>query len=43
MVLKAGRYYGRKFRIEREIIQVRPVYPPVFTIVVDAVVRVVML
>ena len=43
VVLKSVRYYGRSFRKDRGVNQGDPVYPKVFNIIVDAVVREVLL
>ena len=39
MVPKAGKFYGRPFSTGRGVTQGDPVYPAIFNLVVDAVVR----
>ena len=39
MVARAGRYYGTEFKGERGVTQGDPLYPTIFNVVVDAVVR----
>ena len=39
MVAKAGGYYGSVFKISRGVTQGYPLYPTIFNVVVDAVVR----
>ena len=43
VVPKAGKYFGRPFRMERGVTQGDPVSPKIFNIVVDAVIRAVVL
>ena len=39
MVAQAGGYYGEPFHVDRGVIQVDPLLPTIFNVVVDAVVR----
>ena len=39
VVTKSGKYYGRPFSTGRGVTQGDPVYPTLFNIIVDAVVR----
>ena len=43
MFPKVGSYYGRTFRTQRGVTQRDPVYPIVFNILVDTIVRAVIL